>query len=70
MTKIAGYVVTLEQDQRSGDDEDTLNALRMVKGVASVKPIEANMDQQIAESRALLTLQIKFLKFYDSLRAP
>jgi hypothetical protein len=34
-----GYVVTLAKPLRDDDDADTINALRMVRGVISVEPI-------------------------------
>lgn len=47
----AGYVVTLASDIREDDAEAIIAALSMVKGVISVKPIIANLDQQIAQVR-------------------
>ncbi len=48
----AGYVVILDRNIREDDAADTLNALRMVRGVQSVEPIVAGIETQIAESRA------------------
>lgn len=38
----AGYVVTLDRDIREDDAEAVLNAIRMVKGVASVTPVDGD----------------------------
>lgn len=48
----AAYIVILSGDIREDDTEHTINALRMVKGVASVEPVLASYDQQIARTRA------------------
>jgi hypothetical protein len=48
----AGYLVTLADDIREDDAEAILTALRMVRGVQSVEPVLASIDQQIAQSRA------------------
>jgi hypothetical protein len=43
----AGYIVVLADDIREDDaEEGVLNALRMIKGVVSVKPILAEGQQQ------------------------
>ena len=48
-----GYIVTLEQAVREDDAErGILNAIRMVKGVASVEPVIDSPATQIAEARA------------------
>lgn len=47
----AGYIVTLASDTREDDAEATIAALSMIKGVISVRPIVANLDQQVAMVR-------------------
>ncbi len=47
----SGYIVVLEADKREDDAEAVITALRMVKGVLSVKPIDADVNTQIAETR-------------------
>lgn len=48
----SGYIITLDHDIREDDAEATINALRMVKGVLSVKPIVHDQAVLIAEERA------------------
>jgi len=48
----AGYVVVLAEDVREDDAEGILNAIRMIRGVASAEPIIADLDIHIAQSRA------------------
>ena len=48
----AAYLVVLAEDIREDDaEESVLTALRMIKGVASVKPVTASVDQVIARER-------------------
>jgi hypothetical protein len=48
----AGYLITLTADIREDGAEATLNALRMVKGVASVEPVVSNLELHIGQQRA------------------
>jgi hypothetical protein len=59
----AGYIVVLAEDIREDDaEEGVLNALRMIKGVASVKPIIADYELHVAEER-------RDAEWQDALRA-
>jgi len=44
--------VVLAKDIREDDAEYILNAIRMIKGVLSVKPHISNLDTHMAEDRA------------------
>jgi hypothetical protein len=61
-TMHSGYVVTLEADLREEDAEQTLNALRIVKGVASVTPVEGRQvsahRDEAAEPRGFVVVEI------------
>lgn len=46
-----GYIVTLTDDFREDDAEAIINAIRMVKGVASVTPIVADYEAHMARAR-------------------
>lgn len=48
----AAYLVTLAEDMREDDAEETLTALRMIRGALAVQPVERNIDQQIGQVRA------------------
>ncbi len=50
--RYAGYVVTLQNDVREDDAEDTINAIRQIKGVVGVQPVRVTPELQIAEERA------------------
>lgn len=52
----AGYLVTLEKDIREDDAEDTLTALRQVRGVISVRPIVSGYELAIAQERERLDI--------------
>lgn len=48
----SGYVVALSRDIRDDDAEHIINAIRMIKGVRSVKPVPAmSTEAFIAEER-------------------
>lgn len=48
----AGYIVVLARDIRKDDaEEGVLNAIRMIKGVVSVKPVIAGQEQYAAADR-------------------
>jgi hypothetical protein len=55
-TSVKGYVITLENDVKNERADYVLNALRMVKGVASVEPIQANPSDFVIEQRLRLEL--------------
>ena len=48
--------VALDRDIRDDDAEPILMAIRMIKGVLSVKPKVADMDSNMAEDRARIDL--------------
>ena len=52
MTRVAGFTVTLAEDIREEAVEAIVNAIRMVKGVASVEPLVASYELHIAQMRA------------------
>lgn len=47
----AGYLVTLTEDIREDDAEFTLNALKMIRGVRSVRPIISSHALAMAQDR-------------------
>jgi len=49
--RLKGVIVTFKEDIREDDAEAILNAIQMVKGVLTVKPLISNYDQHIAEDR-------------------
>lgn len=63
----AGYVVTLAEDVREDDAEAIITALRMTKGVASVRPIVSDFALQIAEDRARREMRAKVVEFLEGL---
>ncbi len=67
MTRIQGYVVVLEKDTREDDAEQILTALRMVRGVASVQPVEANLEAQVARLRVQTDVRKGLLAFYEGI---
>jgi cell division septation protein DedD len=47
----SGYIVTLDADIREDDAEAIITALRMVKHVASVTPVVAQLEDHMARQR-------------------
>jgi hypothetical protein len=60
----AGYVVTLNENVRDDDAEDVITALRMVKGVLTVEPVEGDSVMAMAEARAKHEIT---MRVYDAL---
>lgn len=50
-TRHSAYIVTLADDIREDSDQHIINALRMVKGVIAVTPVEATHELVIAQQR-------------------
>jgi len=48
----AGYIVALDHNLREDDAENITNAIKMLKGVLSVQPVEGDHVVAIAEQRA------------------
>lgn len=63
--RLAGFIVTLEQDVRVDDAEATLSAVRQIKGVISVQPVVADVALAMAEERARMEITSKV---YEALR--
>ena len=49
--RLKGFVVILESDLRSDDAEDTINAIKQIKGVLSVDPIPHKIDDYLIYQR-------------------
>lgn len=52
-----GFLVTLTNNTRSDDAEPILDAIRMIRGVATVKPITADANDQCVRDRVLEDLR-------------
>jgi len=57
----AGYVVTLDQDMPSEYAQKIIDAIQMLKGVVSVKPIIGNVELQLMRERVHSELKRKIL---------
>lgn len=60
--RINGVIVTFSKEIREDDAEAVLNAIKMVKGVLTVKPIVSGYEQHIAEERVRRELTDKLFK--------
>jgi len=59
--KLKAVIVTFEKNIRVDDAEPIMKAIEHIKGVLTVKPIGANIDQDIAEDRVRLDLGRKLM---------
>lgn len=66
----AGYIVVLADDIREDDAEAAVTALRMVKGVISVKPIVADRNTHIAIARVDQEWRERLLRLLRESREP
>lgn len=57
--RIKGFVVTLERDIREDDVQPILDAIRMVRHVASVEPVETTLEDHMARQRVRFELAEK-----------
>jgi hypothetical protein len=57
--RINAFIVILDRDIREDDAEDTITALKQIKGVISVKPHVKNMSDSIALEQVRLELTEK-----------
>jgi hypothetical protein len=64
-TRIKGFTITLEKDLREDDIEELVTALRMVRGVASVDPLEKGTEDDMARARVYYELRDKFYEFIN-----
>ncbi len=67
-TRQAAYLVTLAQDIREDDADATITALKMVKGVIDVAPVEADWALQVAQTRVDREWQQKIWEFAEQSR--
>jgi hypothetical protein len=60
----SGYVVALDRNMREDDAQAVLDAIQMVKGVISVRPVVAD---PLAEIHAVRVRRELLMKMYDVL---
>jgi hypothetical protein len=65
--RFAGVIVTFDRDIRDDDAEPLINAIRMLKGVIAVSPIEADPGHVIASNRVRRELQDKLRNWLEEL---
>ena len=64
-TRHSGYLVTLERNLRDDDSANIINAIKMLRGVLDVTPIEStDMTEAIAERRVRTELENKIWKAF------
>ena len=67
--RVSGFIVTLGADLRADDDaEEVRKAIRMIRGVIDVEPIEGGSSTEIATTRAVHECVDAILKMLDERR--
>ena len=67
----AAYFVVLASDMREDDaEESVLTALRMVKGVASVRPVPSSVEVAIAATRRDIEWRSELLALMERMSSP
>lgn len=64
--RIKGFLVTLENDIREDDAEFIVTAIKMIKGVYSVKSYIKNMEDYMCENKAKMSELNEIFKFINS----
>lgn len=64
----AGYIVVLDEDIREDDAEHLISALKMLRGVASVQPVTADVNLSLATERVRHEYRSKVLDFLKGLQ--
>ena len=59
-----GYLVTLDRSIRSDDAEVIISAIKMIKGVAEVKPLIDSWERQIAKTEAEIEIKRKLFEVF------
>ena len=58
--RLSGFKVTLKENMREDDAEDILKAIRMIKGVLQVSPIEADtFSPEVTRIRIEISEQLR-----------
>ncbi len=60
--RIAGFLITLDENIREDDAEATVAAIKQIKGVLDVTPLVANPALAIAHLRAKQTIRERLFK--------
>lgn len=61
--RINGFVVILDKDYKDEDVEQTINAIRQIKGVISVKPNIVKITDSIGIQRTKIEISHKLYDF-------
>jgi hypothetical protein len=63
--RYVALTVTLDHEIREEDAEPILDAIRMIKGVAGVRPVVADANTHWARENAVIILRRKLYEFID-----
>lgn len=63
--RVKGFIVVLDKDIRIDDAENTINAIRMIKGVTSVEPSVVEPNDLFNRSRIRFEFLNKFMELME-----
>lgn len=58
-----GFLITLDKEIRSDDAKELINALKMIRGVYSVKPYVKGIEDYMSEQRGINNAFDQIIKF-------
>ena len=65
--RIKGLTVALDQDYREDDVQGIINAIKLIKGVANVAPIQSHAEDFINRQRIRADLAEKLQQLIDGI---
>ena len=60
-----GFVITLEEDIKEEVVDSLVSAISLIRGIASVKPIESDYNDQMNRETIRYEFRSKFIEFYN-----
>lgn len=67
-TRHSGYIVALKEDIRDDDSQSIADALRLIKGVTSVTPIESSPHDAVLRMRLNNEMRERLYAIIEELR--
>ena len=68
--RLKGVIVTFEQDFRTDDSESILNAIRCIRGVADITPLDSNHVDIMARIRVTSEVRAELHEAINRVFAP
>lgn len=66
-TRVKGFTVILDNEMREDDIEYIVNAMRMIKGVQQVLPVESCSEDMMARQKCISDIKHKLFDIVNEL---